>query len=121
MKYILILLAFLSCAGLNQANAHAIIINSTPEANATLAKSTFPVMLHFNSRIDHARSKVSLVDADGGETALAISPHSALDTIECDVRGLSAGAYTIHWQVLSVDGHITRGTVPFTIVPSQTP
>ncbi|MFI4981818.1 MAG: copper resistance protein CopC, partial [Nevskiales bacterium] len=25
------------------------------------------------------------------------------------------GAYVVRWQVLSVDGHITRGDVPFTV------
>jgi methionine-rich copper-binding protein CopC len=28
---------------------------------------------------------------------------------------LAPGAYTLHWQVLAVDGHITRGNVPFTV------
>ena len=25
------------------------------------------------------------------------------------------GAYTLHWQVLAIDGHITRGNVHFTV------
>jgi methionine-rich copper-binding protein CopC len=28
---------------------------------------------------------------------------------------LAPGNYTIRWQVLAVDGHITRGDVPFTV------
>jgi methionine-rich copper-binding protein CopC len=28
---------------------------------------------------------------------------------------LSPGAYSVRWQVLAVDGHITRGEVPFTV------
>jgi hypothetical protein len=29
--------------------------------------------------------------------------------------GLIPGAYVVRWQVLAVDGHITRGDVPFTV------
>ena len=28
---------------------------------------------------------------------------------------LVPGSYVLHWQVLAVDGHITRGDVPFTV------
>ncbi len=30
---------------------------------------------------------------------------------------LRPGDYTVRWQVLAVDGHITRGDVPFTVTP----
>jgi methionine-rich copper-binding protein CopC len=28
---------------------------------------------------------------------------------------LTPGAYVLRWQVLAIDGHITRGDVPFTV------
>jgi len=28
---------------------------------------------------------------------------------------LAPGKYTLRWQALAVDGHITRGEVPFTV------
>jgi methionine-rich copper-binding protein CopC len=28
---------------------------------------------------------------------------------------LSAGGYTIRWQALASDGHITRGEIPFVV------
>jgi len=28
---------------------------------------------------------------------------------------LTPGSYVLRWQVLAVDGHITRGDVPFTV------
>ena len=31
---------------------------------------------------------------------------------------LTPGAHTLRWQVLAVDGHITRGEVPFTVTAS---
>jgi methionine-rich copper-binding protein CopC len=31
---------------------------------------------------------------------------------------VAPGAYVLRWQVLAVDGHITRGDVPFTVSPT---
>jgi methionine-rich copper-binding protein CopC len=28
---------------------------------------------------------------------------------------LTPGTYVLRWQVLAIDGHITRGDVPFTV------
>jgi methionine-rich copper-binding protein CopC len=39
------------------------------------------------------------------------------DTVAIDVKPLSAGNYTVEWQVLSVDTHITEGTLHFTFSP----
>jgi methionine-rich copper-binding protein CopC len=32
---------------------------------------------------------------------------------------LAPGQYTLRWQALALDGHITRGDLPFTVVPKQ--
>jgi methionine-rich copper-binding protein CopC len=32
-------------------------------------------------------------------------------------KPLSAGAYTVHWQAVSVDTHHTQGTFEFTVKP----
>jgi hypothetical protein len=29
---------------------------------------------------------------------------------------LTPGVYVLRWQVLAIDGHITRGDVPFTVM-----
>ncbi|TAI60323.1 copper resistance protein CopC, partial [Bradyrhizobium sp. Leo170] len=35
--------------------------------------------------------------------------------LDAEAKGLSPGAWRLRWQVLSVDGHITRGDIPFTV------
>jgi methionine-rich copper-binding protein CopC len=104
-----------------KAMAHAIITKSQPASGATLAATIVPVNLHFNSRIDHKRSIVTLTAPNGGVVSLPILPQSPADTILASARSLVPGNYTLHWQVLSVDGHLTRGDIPFTIVPMSTP
>jgi methionine-rich copper-binding protein CopC len=39
----------------------------------------------------------------------------AEDTLAVDLRPLRPGTYTIEWQVLSVDTHITDGVLRFTV------
>ena len=37
------------------------------------------------------------------------------DTLAIDLKPLSPGNYTVEWQVLSVDTHVTEGLLRFTI------
>jgi hypothetical protein len=45
-----------------------------------------------------------------------ILPSASADRLDANLRDLTPGAYTLIWQVLSIDGHITRGTLPFSVV-----
>ncbi len=96
--------------------AHAILKSSTPVANATVAGPDLDVLMHFNSRIDQQRSRLAVVLPDGSRKPLAIIPNQTDPTVLAGrLQGLVAGAYTLNWRVLSVDGHMTRGNVPFTV------
>ena len=97
------------------AAAHAIVLEATPAVNQSVVGSDVAIALRFNSRIDHMRSRLTLLDANGEAHALAIDASSADDTLAARATGLAPGAYRIRWQVLAVDGHITRGDVPFTV------
>jgi hypothetical protein len=35
--------------------------------------------------------------------------------IDTNAELTKAGPYVVRWQVLAIDGHITRGDVPFTV------
>ena len=98
-----------------KAEAHAIILESDPKSGAIVAAGAVPVKLHFNSRIDHARSIITLIDQGKQQTKLPIAPGSAPAQLETTTGDLAPGAYRIRWQVLSIDGHITRGDIPFTV------
>ena len=71
-------------------------------------------MLEYNSRIDFDRSIVRLSAPDGSQTVLKLNP-SAANVAGAEAQPASPGAYVLHWQVLAIDGHITRGVVPFTV------
>ncbi len=71
------------------------------------------IVLRYNSRIDHARSRLTL-QGTNAEMVLPLQPDSPVDALAAKAE-LTPGDYTVHWQVLAVDGHITRGDVRFTV------
>lgn len=95
--------------------AHAIIMESNPAVNAAVVGPDVPLDLRYNSRIDKARSRLLLTAPDKNTRPLVIPDQGGADRIMTNARGLTPGAYQIEWQVLGVDGHITRGFIPFTV------
>lgn len=96
------------------AAAHAIIVSSDPAVDAVVRPS-LPVMLRFNSRIDRERSRLTLLRPDGSSQPVALAPDGQPDTLAAKLEGLAPGQYRLRWQVLAIDGHITRGDIPFAV------
>jgi methionine-rich copper-binding protein CopC len=99
----------------HSAIAHAILLESSPSANAAVAGPSVPIKLRFNVRIDATRSRLTLVKPDASTQLLTISKDAAADTLNSEAQALSPGGYRIRWQVLASDGHITRGEIPFQV------
>jgi len=97
------------------AAAHAIVIKSSPATDAVIAGDDVAIRLQFNSRIDHDRSKLTLFAPDGAQQALPPAADASPDALNAEAKHLPPGAWRLRWQVLSVDGHITRGDIPFTV------
>jgi len=97
--------------------AHAILIDSTPAPLAHIPAGRLDLVFRYNSRIDAARSKLTLKHPDQSITRLKILPAAGAPDILASTLDLTPGAYIASWQVLATDGHITRGTVPFTVDP----
>jgi methionine-rich copper-binding protein CopC len=94
---------------------HAILKESSPAANATVAGPDVAITLRYNSRVDSTRSKVQLSHPDNSVSDLPLEKQVSPDTLSSKATGLTPGAYKLQWQVLAPDGHITRGVVPFTV------
>jgi methionine-rich copper-binding protein CopC len=95
--------------------AHAILKSSSPAIGATVTGPNLELTLTFNVRIDAARSKLHLLKPDTSTIELPLVKHASADTLGSKLTGLKPGAYTIRWQVLAPDGHISRGEIPFTV------
>ena len=96
------------------AHAHAILIDSTPAIHSSVLAGHAAMTLKFNSRIDRQRSRLTLIAPNKTQTKLPIADDGPPDIITTNAD-LAPGDYTVRWQVLAVDGHITRGDVPFTV------
>jgi hypothetical protein len=118
-------LAALLLLASSAASAHAILVGSQPKEAAEVAGPDVDVSLEFNSRIDAARSSLSLArdDAATGQLApvsagaqpLALAESSEPNKLLAKASGLEPGMYHLRWQVLSVDGHVSRGNVNFRV------
>jgi methionine-rich copper-binding protein CopC len=97
------------------ARAHAVVIESVPAVDSVVPAGDLGITLRYNSRIDHERSRLTLTAADGKVATLPIRTDSAPDILVGRATGLAPGHYRLRWQVLAVDGHLTRGDIPFTV------
>ena len=96
------------------AHAHAILEESTPPAGASVKAGPLDLRLRYNSRIDQARSRLTLIRPDHSHDVVPIASGTPPDIISAQLT-LAPGDYVVRWQVLAVDGHITRGDVPITV------
>lgn len=97
--------------------AHAIVVESSPKPNAKVSVNGFDVRIKYNSRIDHKRSKLLLIDSAGKEVEIPHNSDAAPDEMLARIEKTIPGRYKMRWQVLAVDGHITRGDIPVTVTP----
>jgi copper resistance protein C len=97
------------------AMAHAILEQSQPPAGGSVPAGKVTLALSYNSRIDRARSLLTLTRPDNTQMVLPINPSGPPNVINSDTELAAPGSYVVRWQVLAIDGHITRGDVPFTV------
>jgi len=97
------------------AHAHAIVVAAQPAMNSTVARGELEIRLDFNSQIDRQRSRLSLQRPDGSEMIIALAPDGPAGVLAGRAEATQSGRWKLRWQVLSLDGHITRGEVRFSV------
>ena len=93
------------------AEAHALLLSTKVEGSE--------LVLRYNGRIDATRSQLSLMNKDGS-TLKKIDSFAGEDpaTLKGKLGDVAPGTYILRWEVLSVDGHISRGDQNLTL-PAQ--
>ncbi|MFN8557517.1 MAG: copper resistance protein CopC [Dehalococcoidia bacterium] len=116
---LVLLLALASAARPTTVAAHANLEQSDPPAQATVPFAPEQVRLSFTEPVEPRQIEVSVLDplrkrVDRGDAALAQGTDNG---VAVSLQpGLSAGVYTIEWKMVSaVDGHTTRGLIPFSV------
>lgn len=97
------------------ADAHAVLVSSTPGDGAALAAAPAEVALEFNEPVSAELGGLRVFDADGGRVDEG-SVRTSDRTVSIDlVDGLSDGAYVVSYRIVSADGHPVRGGLVFTV------
>lgn len=103
-----------------QALAHTALTSSSPSSGAHLAEAPRELRLRFNGAVEIALARFTLIGPGGTEVELGDlqnAPDSATVVVAPLEGPLSAGVYTVRWQVAGADGHPVRGEYSFTIEP----
>ena len=116
--WLFVLVILYSAWAVPSASAHALLVRSTPAANAVLAQPPVQVEIFFSEPLEEQLSSIRVFDSnnlsvDAGDvrvdpadpTRMTVTLHSITD-----------GVYTVSWKVVSsIDGHQTTGSFPFAV------
>jgi copper transport protein len=101
----------------HRADAHAVLLETTPAAGESLASAPASVTLRFSETIHLVRPEdVSVVDEDGrpvteGDPARA--PSNSRVVVAPLRAGLAEGTFTVRYRILSADAHVVSGLYAF--------
>jgi copper transport protein len=104
--------------------AHANVVRSIPAAGAVLDQSPTAIILEFSEDLDPGFTRVELFDESGGLVSAGpgtIDPQ-APRVLRLEIHPLPQGTYSAVWRARSAaDGHVTEGSVGFSIGASSPP
>ena len=101
------------------ARAHAYPAVSTPNNGASLKEPPREVRIQFTEGVELAFSQIIVKGPSGEVVSQGKLRRLADDTVAVDLKPLLPGNYTVEWQVLSVDTHVTDGVLRFTFDPGR--
>jgi len=95
---------------------HGVLIESSPPHGAVLEEAPTSISLRFNSALEPSITQVILVDMKQQKQPLKIAEVSTIERVIATVPPLPPGVYHVNYQVLATDGHVTEGSIRFTIL-----
>jgi copper transport protein len=112
--------ALLASAG--TAMGHAVLLSSSPAADARLAAPPERVTLTFSEPVEIVQGDdISVVDAEGNDVTAGPATNAAqANVVEIPLRpALGEGTYTIRYTVISTDSHVIPGVSVFGVGPGE--
>src|SRR5271156_2894255 len=86
------LIAALVAVSPRLALAHAVLLSSTPQKNAAVSGPDITINLKYNSRVDGARSSLSLLKPDGSVERIDALTQPAADVLSATGHKLTKGS-----------------------------
>ena len=104
-------------AGARLALAHAFPERADPRVGAVVQGSPDAVRIWFDGELEPAFCQIAVSDGSGqrvdrGDARVDANGRRLL---QVSVPPLAPGTYSVHWAVLSIDGHRTTGDFRFTV------
>ena len=115
-RWLTLVLLIVMVASARMASAHAILVASVPPHGAALNDCPESIILRFNATLEPTLTRAYLVDMHQKRIPLETTGHAAIDKVVVPMPHLTAGVYTLVYTVLARDGHVTEGSVRFTIL-----
>lgn len=108
-----LLAMLLSLAATPAAFAHAQLLSTSPQANATLAAAPMQAELAFNEPV--SALAISLILPDGEALDLLDQTSSGATVTVQLPTGMAGGTHILSWRAVSVDSHPVAGSLLFSI------
>jgi len=100
------------CAVVSTANAHAHLRQSSPAEGAVLVAPPDKVTLTLS---EPARLTAAWIQRGSEPRQKLTAPSQAASEVTLPLPPLGKGSYVVGWRALSDDGHVTSGTLHFTL------
>ena len=115
MKRLLLMAALVALAAPGAADAHAILLGTSPANRTVLSRSPTEIRVTFDDAIRLGAGNAAVANANGA-SILAGAPSVAGHTLILPLRpGLAAGAYSVRWSIVAQDGHRQQGVLAFAV------
>ena len=112
------LLFLAACLALSlgqKAFAHAVVTESSLKQHPIEVNHATEVVLHFNSGVELALSRVFLVSAGDVYTPVEIARGKKPGQMIIKVPALTEGDYALKYKVFAADGHLTEDVIRFKV------
>ncbi|WP_225945544.1 copper resistance CopC/CopD family protein [Plantactinospora soyae] len=103
------------------ASAHAVLVSSSPAADAVLSGAPAEVVLTFSEAVREVPDKIRILGPDGAQVNRGDPTfNGAVVTIPIDPSG-ARGTYLVSYRVISADSHPVAGAYTYSVGAPSTP
>jgi methionine-rich copper-binding protein CopC len=93
------------------------VLSSTPVADAIIQGRHAEYAVRFDGPVDHRSCRLLITQSGKVIQSLPLRLDSAPDTLFAQGEAPPPGKYTLHWETRSMEGEISSGDIPFSVVP----
>lgn len=96
------------------ADAHAFLVNTSPQSGERLASSPERIEFQFSEAIVPGSQRIAIRSSDGTDVNIASTELASEDTqLRARIPQLPKGIYVVSWRVVALDAHVEAGEFAF--------